>query len=206
MIIRMSRPSDEPQPVNADHHDASGLLEAATRGESNAAQRLFSLIYDQLHALARKHMLAERPDHTLQATALVHEAYLRLVKLDEISWQSKAHFYVAAANAMRRILVDHARIAGAVKRGVNWTGVSLHLNELASSQRMGELLAIDEAMEQLNAHDAMAAQVVQLRFFGGLSIDEAARTLGLSPRTVDREWKYARTWLRAHLAEQDPIP
>ncbi len=206
MILMMTRANHDPDPAKPDAVDVPVLLEAATRGEPNAAERLFSLIYDQLHALARKHMLAERPDHTLQATALVHEAYLRLVKLDEIAWQGKAHFFIAAADAMRRILVDHARTSGAVKRGANWKAVSLNLNELASCERMGELLAIDEALELLNAHDATAAQVVRLRFFAGLSIDETARSLGLSPRTVDREWRYAKTWLRARLEQERSSP
>lgn len=192
--------NEKPQPAA----EMTALLNAAAGGDSIAVEKLFAAIYDQLHALASKHMLAERLDHTLQPTALVHETYLRLVKLNEITWQSRAHFFTAAAEAMRRVLVDHARKCGAVKRGGDWKAVSLNLADLVSKEAMGELLAINEALEQLDAHDQTATQIVRLRFFAGMGIDEIAEALSMSPRSVDREWSYARTWLRARLLEDRP--
>ncbi len=175
------------------------LLHAAGRGETRAAEQLWPLVYAQLRALAQKHMLGERPDHTLQATALVHEAYLRLVQNEQVDWKGRAHFYGAAADAMRRVLVDHARARGAAKRGGDWKNVTLNLADLAEGRGLGELLCVDEALEQLAASEPRAAEVVRLRFFAGLSVDDTARALGLSPRSVDREWQYARAWLKRRL-------
>jgi RNA polymerase sigma factor (TIGR02999 family) len=175
------------------------LLHAAGRGETRAAERLLPLVYAQLRALAQKHMLGERSDHTLQATALVHEAYLRLVQNEQVDWKGRAHFYSAAADAMRRVLVDHARRSGAAKRGGDWKNVTLNLADLAEGRGLSELLCVDEALEQLAASEPRAAEVVRLRFFAGLSVDDTALALGLSPRSVDREWQYARAWLKRRL-------
>lgn len=195
-------PTHPPEPSCAAE-GVSRLLEASAGGDPRAAQRLFEVLYDQLHALAQNHMRAERGDHTLQPTALVHEAYLRLVQIENIQWQGKAHFYVAAADAMRRVLVDHARKSGAAKRGGGWNDVTLNLNDLASGRAMGELLAINDAIEQLAARDPQAARVVHLRFFAGLNVDETAKVLGISPRSVDRDWQYARVWLKKELTADD---
>ena len=182
-------------------HTVTTLLNAAAEGDPSAADQLLPLVYSQLRALAQRHMLGERCDHTLQATALVHEAYLRLVENAGIDWKRRGHFYLAAADAMRRVLVDHARARGAAKRGGSWKNVTLDLDDLIEERGMGELLAIDEALEQLAASDPRAAQVVRLRFFAGLSVDDTAVALQLSPRSVDREWQYARAWLRQRLSD-----
>ncbi|MBI1850674.1 MAG: sigma-70 family RNA polymerase sigma factor [Planctomycetes bacterium] len=191
------------RPVPPDD-DVTKLLHAAAQGQPLAAEQLLPVVYAQLRALAQKYMLGERAEHTLQATALVHEAYLRLVGNTEITWKDRGHFYMAAANAMRRVLVDHARRSGAVKRGGDWNNVSLHLADLAEGRGLGELLVVDDAIEKLTTVDAQAAAIVRLRFFAGLSVDETALALGLSPRTVDREWDYARAWLRKALSDEDP--
>jgi RNA polymerase sigma factor (TIGR02999 family) len=184
----------------------TNLLTAAAKGEPSAAEQLLPLVYEQLRALAQRHMLGERGSHTLQATALVHEAYLRLVENTQIDWKGRGHFYLAAADAMRRVLVDHARARGAVKRGGRWKSVTLELEDLVHERGLGELLAIDEALEQLTASDPRAAQVVRLRFFAGLSVDETALALQISPRNVDREWQYARSWLRKRLCGDEDGP
>jgi RNA polymerase sigma factor (TIGR02999 family) len=158
------------------------------------------LVYAQLRALAQKHLDGERTDHTLQATALVHEAYLRLVQNDQVDWKGRGHFYVAAADAMRRVLVDHARRSGAAKRGGDWKKVTLNLGDLAAGRGLSELLAVDEALEQLSAVEPLSAEVVRLRFFAGLGVDETALALGISSRSVDREWQYARAWLKKRLS------
>ena len=175
------------------------LLNAASRGEPLAAEQLMPLVYAQLRALALNYMRGERRDHTLQATALVHEAYLRLVQNESIDWKGRGHFYVAAAEAMRRVLIDHARQRGAVKRGGNWNNVTLDLSDLAAGKGLDELLEVNDALDQLTAMDPRTAQVVRLRFFAGLSVDETALVMGMSARSVDREWQYARAWLGKRL-------
>jgi RNA polymerase sigma factor (TIGR02999 family) len=182
----------------------TALLRAAARGETLAAEELLPLIYAQLRALAQKYMHGERSDHTLNATALVHEAYLRLVQNEHIDWQGRAHFYFAAAGAMRRVLVDHARSRGAVKRRANLNAMTLNLADLAAGRGLDELLVVDEALDELAGIDARAAAVVRIRFFAGLSVHDTARMLKLSPRTVDRDWEYARAWLKKRLSEETP--
>jgi RNA polymerase sigma factor (TIGR02999 family) len=194
ILLDMSGTKPEPSPTQV-----SKLLRAAAQGEPMVAEQLLPLVYDQLRALAQKYMRGERTGHTLQATALVHEAYLRLVQNDQIDWKGRGHFYIAAADAMRRVLIDHARKHGAVKRGGDWSNVTLNLAELVAGKGLNELLLVDEALDELTAADPRTAQVVRLRFFAGLEVDEAARVLGVSPRTVDREWQYARAWLKRRL-------
>jgi RNA polymerase sigma factor (TIGR02999 family) len=187
------------------HLGVTRLLHAAARGEQQAVTDLLPLVYDQLRALAQRRLQSERAGHTLEATALVHEAYIKLVGHERIDWKGRGHFYVAAADAMRKILVDHARKRGAHKRGADWRRVALTMEELATGEHLDELLALDDALEALRAEDEQAAQVVQLRFFAGLSVDETAESLGLSARTVDREWAFARAWLQQRLlAEAGP--
>jgi RNA polymerase sigma-70 factor, ECF subfamily len=200
----VSNPS--PDSLKSAPADVTLLLQAAARGEPQAAGQLLPLVYGQLRALAQQYMLAERSNHTLQATALVHEAYIRLVQGDQIDWNGRSHFYLTAGEAMRRILVDHARKTGATKRGGQVKAVSLNLVDLADGEGLGELLAIDELLQQLAQSEPQAAKVVNLRFFAGLSVDDTARALNISPRTVGREWQYARAWLKMRLTEASEEP
>ena len=172
-------------------------------GDASAADDLLPLVYQQLRALAASQMATERPGHTLQATALVHEAFMRLAGPREISWQNQAHFYAAAAEAMRRILVDHARRKKRKKRGGSRQRLMLNVLDLAASDNSEEILALDEALHRLETQEPDAANVVRLRFFAGLSVDQTAEALGLSPRTVDRRWKFARAWLYRELDDQN---
>jgi RNA polymerase sigma factor (TIGR02999 family) len=168
-------------------------LRGADRDE--ALNRLVPVVYAELRAAARAHLRRERPDHTLRATALVHEAYLRLLGGDHITWNDRQHFFRAAAEAMRRILVEHARKRARVKRGGNPIRASLSDVNLAVDQDPVEVLALDAAIRRLEEQDPTAADVVRLRFFAGLSVEETARMLDLSERTVKREWAFARAWL-----------
>ena len=170
---------------------------AGMRGESRQAamERLLPFVYDELRALARAQLRHERPDHTLQATALVHEAYLRLLGGTQPPWSDRQHFFRAAAEAMRRILIEHARKRSRVKRGGKRVRVELTGVDLASDQDLDQILALDDAFRRLEEQDPEAADVVRLRFFAGLSVEETARATGLSERTVKREWAFARAWL-----------
>ena len=183
--------------------DISQQLRAAAQGDARAAEQLLPLVYAELRALARARMSHERKDHTLQATALVHEAYLRLVHDAEVGWDNRGHFFAAAAEAMRRILIEHARARGRAKRGGDEEGrpakkLSLTLGgvaDLAAQEDPELVFALDEAIQRLEAQDARVAQVVRLRFYAGLSVEEAAAALGVAPRTVKRDWAFARAWL-----------
>lgn len=179
------------------------LLGAAAAGTPHAARDLLPLVYRSLRQLAERQMQQERAGHTLQATALVHEAYLRLVGDQDLGWDSRAHFYGAAAEAMRRILIEHARRVGAKKRGGGWKRDIASVADLSCDETIGHAMDIDAAIEALKAHDARAASIAQLRFYTGLSVDETAAALDISPSTVDREWRYARAWLLRHLQESD---
>lgn len=170
-------------------HDLDGS------GESDAAQELLGLVYDQLHAIARRRMGDERASHTLQATALVNEAYLKLIGGGQVSWASRGHFYAVAAEAMRRILIDHARRRDSRKRGGGRRGLPLSVVDLATEHDADGIEALHEALTTLEREDARAAQVVKLRFYAGLSADETADVMGISRRTVMREWAFARARL-----------
>jgi len=162
----------------------------------DAASSLAPLVYDELRRLARRYMRQERPDHTLQATALVHEAYLRLVEPKEMSWQGRAHFFAVAAQSIRRILIDHARGHQTAKRGGTVQKVALEDELLLfSPHKAGELVALDEALERLAAVSLRQSRIVELRFFGGLTVEETAEVLEISPKTVKRDWSVARAWL-----------
>jgi len=176
------------------------ILEKVASGDPRAADELFPLVYEQLRAAAQKQMAHERGDHTLQATALVHEAYLRLVGPHEVSWENRAHFYVAAAEAMRRVLIEHARKRGREKRGGGRRRVPLSAADLVQDPELEEILSVDAAIRRLEERDGRMARIVRLRFFAGLGVAETAAALGLSDRTVRREWALARAWLHRELS------
>jgi RNA polymerase sigma factor (TIGR02999 family) len=175
--------------------DVTYLLSAVESGDSLAAEQLLTLVYDDLRRLAAHRLAREAPGQTLQPTALVHEAYLRLLGTKEAHWDGRAHFFAAAAQAMRRILVESARRKGALKRGGGVARQELDEAALLMPEPREDLLELDEALTELAAADHAAADLVQLRYFGGLSIPDAARVLRISPRSADRLWAYARAWL-----------
>jgi RNA polymerase sigma-70 factor, ECF subfamily len=174
------------------------LLASWREGDERARDRLIPVLYDELHRLAERSLRGERPDHTLQATALVNEAYLRLVGAD-VPWEDRAHFLAVAARVMRRILVDHARGRSRHKRGGDFARVTLDESLAATPDRAPDILALDEALERLAAHDARKARVVELHYFGGLRHDEVARVLEISLATVDRDLRLARAWLYSQM-------
>jgi RNA polymerase sigma factor (TIGR02999 family) len=181
--------------------DLTRILAAIERGDRLAAEQLLPLVYDELRKLAAQRLAQEKPGQTLQATALVHEAYLRLVKAERAGgWDSRGHFFAAAAEAMRRILVDNARRKGGTRRGRGRARVDLDLDALAAPERADDLIALDEVLEQLARADPETAQLVKLRFFAGLGVKQAAEVLGIAPRTADFRWAYARAWLFQRLA------
>jgi RNA polymerase sigma factor (TIGR02999 family) len=175
--------------------EVTRILDAIQRGDSKAADALLPLVYDELRRLAAQRMAHEAPGQTLQATALVHEAWLRLGGDDQPSWQNRAHFFAAAAEAMRRILIDNARRKNYLCHGGGAERVNLDGLDLAASVDDEQLLALNEALDHLALHDATKAQVVKLRFFAGLTIGQVARVLDVSEPTVKRHWAYARAWL-----------
>ncbi len=181
--------------------DVTILLKKAGDGDTSAVNRLMPLVYDELRALAESCLQRERPDHTLQATALVNEAYLRLVKQEDVEWRNRSHFFAVAAQAIRRILVDHARTHGRAKRGGDRQRVRLDEDVAVRGERDLDLVALDEGMEKLARLNERQARIVELRFFGGLGLKEVAEFLGVSPRTVDGDWSMARAWLRLELRE-----
>jgi RNA polymerase sigma factor (TIGR02999 family) len=185
--------------------EVTRLLNAIEQGDSHAAGQLLPLVYDELRRLAAQKMAQEAAGQTLQPTALVHEAYLRLVEGDKAPhWNTRGHFFAAAAEAMRRILVERARSKRRVKRGGGARRQELQEHFLVAEDRLDELLAVHEALGELERHDAQAAALVKLRFFAGLEHQEAADVLGLGRRAADRLWLLARTWLYRALAEDEP--
>ncbi len=189
-------------------YQVTQLLDAVAQGGSEAVEKLWSAVYDELRRMAESRMAKELPGRTLQPTALVNEAYLRLVGDGRVHWKNRRYFFAAAANAMRQILVDDARRRKRLKRGGGAKqGELLDWCPPAIEQDPGELLAINEAMEQLAQEEPRLAEVVGLRYFVGLTIDETAETLGVSPRTVDLDWRIARAWLhRALSGDNKPAP
>jgi RNA polymerase sigma factor (TIGR02999 family) len=182
--------------------DVIRIMSAIDAGEPRAAEQLLPLVYDELRTLAAQKMAREKPGQTLDATALVHEAWLRLVgSQDNRQWDSRGHFFAAAAEAMRRILVDSARRRQSVKRGGKRLRESLDEAVLAAPETPADLIALDEALSRLEAIDPRAAELVKLRFFAGLTIPQVADALGVSPRTADDVWAYARAWLFRELRE-----
>ena len=179
--------------------DVSTLLRAWSDGDQSALERLTPIVYQELHSLARRYMKGERPDHSLQTTALVNEAYMRLVDYNRMQWQNRAHFYAVSAQLMRRILVEHARRHN-LKRGGGVQHVSLDETAVVGGDRTTNLVALDDAMNALARLDARKAQVVEMRFFGGLSVEESAEVLKVSAVTVMRDWSTAKAWLYRELA------
>lgn len=181
-------------------HEVTRILHDWSGGDAGAAERLMPHVYDELRRLARIHLARERGGHTLQPTALVNEAYLRLVDQTRVNWQNRAHFYGIAARMMRRVLIDHARAHAADKRGSGVIHLSLEDVQAPREERAASLVALDEALERLALLDERRCRIVEMRFFGGLSDDEIAEVLGVSTRTVLRDWKTTRLWLYRELA------
>ena len=188
--------------MDAQSTEVTLLLKQVASGNQEAAARLIPLVYDELHRVARQRLRAERPDHTLQPTALVHEAYLKLVAQRNANWQSRAHFFAVASQLMRRVLVDYARGRLRAKRGGKQVKLPLDKVLIISRGRCDELLALDESLERLSKLDDRQSRIVELRFFGGLSVDEVANVLGVSAKTVKREWSMAKAWLFGELRDR----
>ena len=185
-------------PVQA--HDVTALLIEWRGGDDRAIEKLLPLVHDELRRLARQHMARERRDHVLQATALVNEAYLRLIDVRRVQWQDRVHFFAMASRLMRRVLVDFARAWKNQKRGGAFRRVTFDQNLLATTDAPDELIAIDDALRSLATEHERKSQVVELRFFGGLSVEETADALKISPETVMRDWKFAKNWLLRELS------
>jgi len=189
---------NEPPPVTAPS-DVTQALVALSGGDRAALDRLLPLVYGQLRQIAERALRQERPDHTLSPTALVHEAYLKLVQLDSITWEGRAHFFGACAQAMRRILISYARMKKADKRGAGSAHVPITSVMVAAESRPQDVIALDEALVKLEALDARQARVVECRFFAGMGVEETASALGISPATVKRDWTVARAFLNREL-------
>jgi RNA polymerase sigma factor (TIGR02999 family) len=194
----MAHMDDRPE-IRPAIGEISRLLAAHREGDKEALDRLLPLVYDELRQLAASYLRRERGNHTLQPTALVHEAYFRLVDQRDAAWQNRSHFFGVAAHLMRLILVDHARARSAEKRGGDAVRVPLDDLFRAAKQNDTDVLALDEALSRLAALDAQQVRVVELRYFGGLNVEETAEALGISAATVKRDWSVARMWLRREL-------
>ena len=180
--------------MDSDGGQVTQLLKAMHAGDAQAAENLLPLVYAELHRLAKAYMRRERPDHTLQATALINEAYLRLVG-EDVDWNSRAHFIGLAANVMRRVLVDYARAHKAEQRGGGLQRVEMHDELAVSAEQLGEVEHLDEALKKLERENPRQARVVELRYFGGLSVEQIGALLQIAPRSVKRDWALARIWL-----------
>jgi RNA polymerase sigma-70 factor (ECF subfamily) len=189
--------------VDGSSHDVTRLLIEWSRGNRGSLDRLMPLVYDELRRLAERNIRRERSDHTLQPTALVHEAYLKLVDQRQVHWHDRAHFYAVAAQVMRRILVDHARRHGAAKRGRGVAKVSVDEIVLPAPQSDVDVVALDESLERLATLDERQSRVVELRFFGGLTVEETAEVLNVSPATVKNDWRLARAGLYSELERSE---
>jgi len=184
--------------------EVTRLLIAWSNGDQAALEQLTPLVYSELHRLAHRYLGRERKGHTLQTTALVHEAYLRLIDQKEVRWQNRAHFFAIAAQMMRRILVDYARSRNVAKRGGDARQVSLDEAMDVSDERAADVIALDEALKSLSDLDQRKGRIIELRFFGGLSIEETAEVLGVSPGTVMRDWTFAKAWLQREINKGGP--
>jgi RNA polymerase sigma factor (TIGR02999 family) len=186
-------------------HEITRLLQAWSEGEQSALEHLIPLVYEELHRLAHHYMAGERSGHTLQTTALLNEAYLRLVDSAKPSWQNRAHFFAVSAQVMRRILVDWARSRQALKRGGEVRPLELEEALVVADAPGADLVALDDALKALAALDPRRSKVVELRFFGGLSVEETAEVLKISPETVMRDWRFAKSWLRREMSKEKPV-
>ena len=190
---------EPPQVNDYTSENVTHLLVELSNGNHAVVDSLLPLIYDELRSLAANYLRRERRDHTLQPTALVHEAYLRLVDQTRVNWQNRAHFFGVAAQLMRRILVDHARAHNAEKRGHDFQMVSLDANIDKAAERSAELIALDDALKELAEIDEQKSRIVELRYFGGLSVEETAEVLGVTPVTIKRHWRMAKAWLHGRM-------
>lgn len=190
--------------MTSPSNDVTQMLADWSRGDKAALDKLIPVIYQELRSLARHYMSHERPGHTLQTTALVNEAYLRLIGQRNVEWQNRAHFFGVAAQMMRRVLVDHARSVNCSKRGSGAVKISLEEVDLFSEERAEEVLILHEALTSLEALDPRKSRIVELRYFGGLTVDEVAEILGTSPVTVMRDWRAAKAWLYRTIKRQPP--
>lgn len=188
--------------MNFGDKDVTKLLDAWSDGDGEALQELMPLVYDELHQMAKRYMNSQPSGHTLQTTALIHEAYLKLTDNREKRFQNRAHFFAVAAQAMRHILVDHARSRQSDKRGGGQQVISLENAPMVSIERASEIIALDDALKNLFAVDERKGRVVELRYFGGLSVEETGEVLKVSPETVMRDWRFAKTWLLRELSNQ----
>lgn len=186
--------------LNAASHQITLLLVDWSKGDEFALEQLMPLVYDELRQMARRYMRRQPSGHTFQTTELIHEAYLKIAGQDEQNWQNRAHFFGVAAQAMRHILVDYARSKNSKKRGGLIEKITLEENLVASANRSEEIVALDEALNELAALDERKSRVVEMKFFGGLNTEEISEVLKISPETVKRDWRFARTWLLRELA------
>ena len=186
-------------------HEVTGLLLAWSQGEQTALEQLVPLVYAELRRIAHRYLGGERPGHALETTELVNEAYLRLIDARQVDWQNRAHFFAISAKLMRRILVDSARSRNYLKRGGGALNVSLDEALTLSTERDQELVALDEALNSLSLMDARKGQVVEMRFFGGLSVEETAEVLKVSADTIRRDWKFAKVWLAREISGQGEL-
>src|ERR1700751_5885544 len=184
-------------------HHVTQLLQAWGAGDQGALEQLMPLVYNELHRLAQRYMASEQTGHPLRTTALVHEVYLRLVGIQNLDWQNRSHFYALCARLMRRILIDFARSQNYQKRGGQIAHIELEESATVSTVVGAELLAVDDALNQLASVDTRKSEVVELKFFGGLTVDEIAATLKVSPETVMRDWKLAKAWVLRELGQKD---
>jgi RNA polymerase sigma factor (TIGR02999 family) len=191
--------------MESSAHEITHLLQAWSEGEDGALERLAPLVYEELHRLAHRYMAGERSDHTLQTSALLNEAYLRLVRSPKPSWRSRAHFFAVTGRVMRRILVDWARARQALKRGGEARPLELEEALVVADAPGADFVALDDALRALAAFDPRKSEVVELRFFGGLSVEETAEALKVSPETVLRDWRFAKSWLRRELRKEKGV-
>src|SRR5262245_42181877 len=186
--------------MESSPRELTALLAAWTAGDAAALEKLSAAVYNELRRLARNYMRSERPGHTLQATALVHEAFMRIIDWKNVEWKNRAHFFAVAAQMMRRILVDHARARRNLKRGGEWKQITLSEAEFLPALVSTDLVAIDDALRGLHDQDERKSRIVELRFFGGLTVEETAEVLKISTDTVLNDWRFAKSWLLRELA------
>ncbi len=194
-------PRSEKAQMDSHTGEVTRLLIDMQAGNKDAEERLLAVLYDELRRLAASYLRRERPDHTLQPTALVHEAYLRLIEQGQQNWQNRSHFLGVSAHVMRQILVDHARQRKAIKRGGRERPLPLNESVVPGAQRPEELIALDEALSRLETLDSRQSRVVEMRFFVGLTEEEISHVLGISVRTIKRDWNVARAWLYAEMSK-----